>query len=531
MTKPRLFLSVVPLAAALLVAPGVAAADAPGPAAKLPPLPSTSLPQSFWFGDEIPASQAQAIHDALTTPDGGVIRKLEDAIEADDGNPEKAKGLVRYVPDKVEPGVTLLSTLTAVTPNGSGGYHRTVVLVDMEGKELKRWAPLQGFPAKMLPGGSVMGYRDAGLAGHQDNGSLVQLSWCGALEWSFGGATEPEGLARVHHDYQREGNPVGYPAPGAFANPNGYAAKTWLLVHREPDAAKTGHITTNYALEDDSVIEVDANGDIAWQWNAWEHFAEFGFDLVAKQGIQNVQVPVPESLGGGFPESDWQHVNAVSLLGPNKWYEGGDERFHPDNLIMDGRSTNIIWIVARHDHPQGLWKSGAIVWKTGPDYGVGQLESRIGQIIGQHTAHMIPAGLPGAGNILVFDNGGLAGFGSLLPGLPGYWPTKFRGYSRALEFDPVTFEKVWEYTNETDERATGGHRRFMSWFISSVQRLKNGNTLITEGHSGRVFEVSRAGEMVWEFISPYRPTPAYPNLVYRAYRYPLSYLPAQLTCP
>lgn len=37
-------------------------------------------------------------------------------------------------------------------------------------------------------------------------------------------------------------------------------------------------------------------------------------------------------------------------------------------------------------------------------------------MIGLHHAHIIPDGLPGAGNILLFDNGGIAGYG--LFGLP-----------------------------------------------------------------------------------------------------------------
>jgi hypothetical protein len=170
------------------------------------------------------------------------------------------------------------------------------------------------------------------------------------------------------------------------------------------------------------------------------------------------------------------------------------------------------------------------VWRAGPHYGQGSPESQIGQIIGQHTAHMIPAGLPGAGNILVFDNGGLAGFGSLLPGLPPFWPVNFRDYSRAVEFDPITYEKVWEYTNETDQRANGGDRKFFSWFISSVQRLPNGNTLIMEGADGRAFEVTREGKTVWEYIMP-RTYASFPAWVYRAYRYPRSYLPNDLACP
>ena len=92
--------------------------------------------------------------------------------------------------------------------------------------------------------------------------------------------------------------------------------------------------------------------------------------------------------GVGIPETDWQHLNAISLLGPNKWYAAGDERFHPDNILWDGRSSNIIAIIARHDDLQGRWVSGDIVWTSGPDYSDTKDKNRIGQIIGQHTAHM-----------------------------------------------------------------------------------------------------------------------------------------------
>ncbi|WP_438037357.1 hypothetical protein [Sorangium sp. So ce204] len=44
-----------------------------------------------------------------------------------------------------------------------------------------------------------------------------------------------------------------------------------------------------------------------------------------------------------------------------------------------------------------------------------EAERRLGWIIGQHHAHLIPRGLPGEGNLLVFDNGGWAGYGSAAP--------------------------------------------------------------------------------------------------------------------
>ena len=73
--------------------------------------------------------------------------------------------------------------------------------------------------------------------------------------------------------------------------------------------------------------------------------------------------------------------------------------------------------------------------------------------------------------------------------------------------------------------------RFYSPFISSAQRLPNGNTLITEGSDGRIFEVTPEHELVWEYISPYwRQGPMHLNLVYRAYRAPYDWVP-QLETP
>jgi len=68
--------------------------------------------------------------------------------------------------------------------------------------------------------------------------------------------------------------------------------------------------------------------------------------------------------------------------------------------------------------------------------------------------------------------------------------------------------------------------RFYSPFISSAQRLPNGNTLITEGSDGRLLEVTADHQIVWEYISPYwRKPPLALNLIYRAYRYPYSWVP------
>jgi hypothetical protein len=270
---------------------------------------------------------------------------------------------------------------------------------------------------------------------------------------------------------------------------------------------------------------------------------QLGFDDAAKYGIQNIRstgIGGPPPVGE-FGPTDWLHINTANYVGSNKWYDAGDLRFHPDNIMIDSRTSNFIAIIARYDHPKGLWQSGDIVWRVGPGYGKGHKENSIGQIIGPHFAHLIPRGLQGAGNILVFDNGGLAGYGLLFPGLPpeyGTYPATIRDYSRVIEFNPITLEKVWEYKcpveKKIDEEVV--ERKFYSRLISGSQRLPNGNTLITEGQSGRVFEVTKKLEIVWEFINPYYDGaftigPAAflpPNAVYRAYRIPYSW---SKTCP
>jgi hypothetical protein len=205
----------------------------------------------------------------------------------------------------------------------------------------------------------------------------------------------------------------------------------------------------------------------------------------------------------------------MSVLGPNRFYDQGDKRFHPDNIIVDARQLNIIWIIDK--------RTGRIVWKVGPDYAATPELRKLGQIIGQHHAHMIPKGLPGAGNIMVFDNGGAAGYGSPNPGSITGAGNAIRPNSRVLEFDPITLEIVWQYSSQTSGLDMTS---FFSHYISSAQRLPNGNTLIDEGADGRVFEVTPEREIVWEYVSPFfSDMKELQNGVYRAYRVPYEWVP------
>ena len=48
----------------------------------------------------------------------------------------------------------------------------------------------------------------------------------------------------------------------------------------------------------------------------------------------------------------------------------------------------------------------------------------------------------------------------------------------------------WEYRDPQAEN-------FFTPFMGSVQGLPNGNTLITESAFGRIFEVTRSGQVPW----------------------------------
>lgn len=203
--------------------------------------------------------------------------------------------------------------------------------------------------------------------------------------------------------------------------------------------------------------------------------------------------------------ADWLPINSMSLLGQNYWYdETRDERFNPENIIISSRNANFVAIINKI--------TGDIVWRVGPDFSAGTSEHGLDQFVGQHHAHMIPNGLPGQGNILVFDNGGRSGYGG-----PTGYPRYIRHFSRVIEFNPVTLEIVWQYG------ADNGEEHFFSRSIGSAQRLPSGNTLITDGTNGRVIEVTTAKKKVWEFYAPASDNGN--NAIYRAYRIPPEWVP------
>jgi hypothetical protein len=173
-------------------------------------------------------------------------------------------------------------------------------------------------------------------------------------------------------------------------------------------------------------------------------------------------IPLVQNL-----RAEWTHGNSVIELSDG-------------NLLISFRNISTVMKIDR--------SSGRVLWKLGTP-----------TLSGQHA----PVELPN-GNILIFDNG----------------PTRLDQtfpFSRVIEVDPATNEIAWEYHD-------GNPQSFYSDRISNAQRLPNGNTLINEGMFGRFFEVTPAGEVVWEYVNPHfgpasKPPQTQTNSVFRVYRY------------
>ena len=185
----------------------------------------------------------------------------------------------------------------------------------------------------------------------------------------------------------------------------------------------------------------------------------------------------------------WEHLDPVSdgiteVQAPRTlWAQGNSVEELPDgDILASFRPTSTVVRISR--------KTGKIVWKLGAP-----------TVAGQHAPTML-----GNGNVLIFDNG--------VHRLDDSMP-----YSRVIEVNPATNEIVWK---DQDSPAWN----FFSPRMGNAQRLRNGNTLITEFAFGRLFEVTRAGEIVWEYVNPFFGRPLFggpptseSNQVFRALRY------------
>ncbi|MCF7831227.1 arylsulfotransferase family protein [Candidatus Gracilibacteria bacterium] len=218
-------------------------------------------------------------------------------------------------------------------------------------------------------------------------------------------------------------------------------------------------------VEFDVILEYTQAGELIGNWSTWEHLGYL------KQFHQPLELEKPSNFF--IPEEhkkntsiwganyDYYHANSIRTLPKNKNSDFemllGDKMVRPfqeGNWLFSFRHGSMVFILDKD--------TKEVVWR------ITQFDIE-GDIQGPHDPTMLPNG-----NIMIFDNG------------------RYREWSRLIEIDPFTLEVVWEYKDPDFFTLTRG----------DAQVLPNGNVLIVESDSGRIFEINKDKEIVWEYYRP-----------------------------
>ncbi|MEM1179776.1 MAG: arylsulfotransferase family protein [Acidobacteriota bacterium] len=232
-------------------------------------------------------------------------------------------------------------------------------------------------------------------------------------------------------------------SPGADA--------VWTLAKRR-EPVKEGFYEPGLepeSMRSDLILAVGRDGQVVDRFPFRDHIEELlamvGMELPLRYRLRQVDgVTVP------YGPADWAHANSLEVL-PETSLGREDERFRAGNLLFSLRNLDVVGVLDP--------RKRAVVWAFGP-----------GTLDGQHHPTLLESG-----RLLIFDNGSV------------------RGRSIIREVDPLTGETGWSYEDPD----------FFSGKRGSNQRLWNGNTLICESDRGRIFEVTGAGDIVWEYHSPF----------------------------
>jgi hypothetical protein len=409
--------------------------------------------------------------------------------------PRMPRGLLRNEPGAT-PGYVLFQ------PSGGG----TVYLVDNEGRAVHVWetpnAP--GGDLELLPNGHLLrGARDPEQLGFKTGGTgglLQELDWDGSVVWEW----KLSDASRVHHH-------------DVTVLPNGnvlllaWEAKTpdeARAKGRRPELIPGPGLWVDYVVEIEPVRPRGAN--VVWEWHVWDHlvqhhdpaapdFAEPGakpgrIDVNGDAGAPRIDAETLEqlkALGYVPPEAtpqdvraDFLHVNAVA--------------YHPrlDQIALSAPTFGEIWIV---DHgtstAEAAGPAGDLLYRWGNPSAYGRGGPQ--RFFYQHDVRWIPDGWDGAGNLMVFNNGRDRPEGpwsSIDEWTP---PLAEDGRYPLPDGQPFGPEVLaWQYR-------AAEPTSFYAPFVSGAQRLANGNTLVAAGTGGELFEVTRGGEVVWEYRNPY----------------------------
>ena len=273
------------------------------------------------------------------------------------------------------------------------------------------------------------------------------------------------------------------------------------------------------------MVELDCEGNEVWEYV--DHYQSHSFWRMDNGNTMICRITkVPDELGtklkGGLPGSEdrgiiWTDgLREVTHEGETVWEWDMADHLDPDVHICcpiehraDFTHMNSVQVLPNGDVMTNFRNisttiivekaTGNIKWQAGPSV----------------AAHGHWPNILDNGNILVFDNGEHRDDGSRI------------SYSKVLEINPETMEVEWEYIGNPPQS-------FYSALLAGAERLPNGNTLICESMKGRIFEVTKDGEIVWQYMNPfYAPHGSkgkvsiigwrYSNAVFRAYRYAPDY--------
>lgn len=383
-------------------------------------------------------------------------------------------------------------------------YSQYTYLLNMNGRIVHTWKSnyIQGLSTHLLENGNLLRldlpgdnptFRAGGIAGR-----VELFNEQSTLLWAFEYSNENHCL---HHDLE--------PLPNGNILLVAWEYKTReeaLNSGRNPDRLRSD------ALWPDHILEIKpvgfSEGEIVWEWHVWDHLIQ---DFDSTKNNYGVVEDHPEliDVNYGTRDADWNHINAI------------DYNVQLDQILLSVHNFNEIWVIDHSTtteeaagHTGGnSGKGGDLLYRWGNPvaYGTGTVNDQ--KFFGQHGANWIESGCPGAGNILVFNNG-----------------NEKRRYSTVDEIIPPiddqgTYQKIdgkaygpehqtWVYvsSNPTD---------LYSMMLSSAQRLTNGNTLICSANQGLFIEVTPKGHIVWQYLN-ILPSPMH-NAVARVQRYPLDY--------
>ncbi len=391
-------------------------------------------------------------------------------------------------------------------------------LLDNCGRVVHQWQHLYnpGMVTYLLEDGRLL--RTARIASDGFNGGGIGgrieiYSWEGELEWGFDVASPNY---HQHHDveYMPNGNIL---------------VIAWERIPSDLvlNGGRDPEFIPENGLWPDMVFELKPIGDndaeIVWEWHLWDHIVQDFDPNLLNYGVisEHPELFNVNFLGGntgtGNAQSDWVHVNAIDY-NPNL-----------DQIMLCSRTMGEVWVIDHSttteeaaSHEGGnAGKGGDFLYRWGNPsaYESGAQSTRF--FYGQHDAQWIPEGLPGAGNMLIYNNNGPASaLGIQSQSIEWIAPIDSNGEYQMINgrFGPETFE--WFYGGGDN------HIEFFSPRVSGTQRLENGNTLICDGDSGRIFEIDADEKLVWDYINPLRGSnplnqgdDPIQNDLFRAYRY------------